>query len=165
MGSVRQLSGWRCQKKVKTSWPFRTTTSSCQPLTSSTPTSRLSPPKLKDLISTPQRATLRGHNTTSLVVIATWWCSVMARQPPVEHRGPNAAEHFLESLQEERKIKGVLADSKAMRMTRGTGVPSAPLRRATYVTNASRATPCVTTATLQVNIEGRHITPATSSYG
>ena len=41
-------------------------------------------------------------------------------EPPVEYRGPNAAEHFLESLQEEeRKIKGVLADPKAMRMTRG----------------------------------------------
>ena len=40
-------------------------------------------------------------------------------EPPVEYRGPNAAEHFLESLQEEeRKIKGVLADPKAMRMTR-----------------------------------------------
>ena len=40
-------------------------------------------------------------------------------EPPVGYRGPNAAEHFLESLQEERKIKGVLADPKAMRMTRG----------------------------------------------
>ena len=40
-------------------------------------------------------------------------------EPSVEHRGPNAAEHFLESLQEEeRKIKGVLANPKAMRMTR-----------------------------------------------
>ena len=38
---------------------------------------------------------------------------------PVEYRGPNAAEHFLESLQEEEcKIKDVLADPKAMRMTR-----------------------------------------------
>ena len=38
--------------------------------------------------------------------------------PPVEYRGPNATEHFLESLQEEEsKIKGVLADPKAMRMT------------------------------------------------
>ena len=40
-------------------------------------------------------------------------------EPPVEYRGPNAAEHFLESLQEEDcKIKGMLADPKAMRMTR-----------------------------------------------
>ena len=39
-------------------------------------------------------------------------------EPPVEYRGPNAAEHFLESLQEEeRKIEGVLADPKARRMT------------------------------------------------
>ena len=90
-------------------------------------------------------------------------------EPPVEYRGPNAAGNFLEPLQEEeRKIKAVLADPKAMRMTRGggggTGVPSAPLRRATYVTNLSWATPCMTTATLQVNIEGRPILPATSSY-
>ena len=40
-------------------------------------------------------------------------------EPPVEYRGFNAAEHFLESLQEEeRKIKGVLDDPKAIRMTR-----------------------------------------------
>ena len=40
-------------------------------------------------------------------------------EPPVEYRGPVAAKHFLESLQEaECKIKGVLADPKAMRMTR-----------------------------------------------
>ena len=39
-------------------------------------------------------------------------------EPPVEYRGSNAAEHFLESLQEEeRKIKGVLTDPKSMRMT------------------------------------------------
>ena len=111
---------WRCRKKVKTRRPFRTTTSSCQPLTSSTPTLRLSPPKSWDLSSTPRRAILNGHNTTRLVVIATSWCGVMFQtEPPVEYRGSNAAEHFLESLQEEeRKIKGVLADPKAMRMTR-----------------------------------------------
>ena len=41
-------------------------------------------------------------------------------EPPVEYRGPNTAEHFLESLrEEERKIKAVLADPKAMRMTLG----------------------------------------------
>ena len=40
-------------------------------------------------------------------------------EPPVEYHGPNAAEHFLESLQEEEsEIKGLLADPKAMRMTR-----------------------------------------------
>ena len=40
-------------------------------------------------------------------------------EPPVEYRGPNAAEHFLEALQEEeRKIKAVLANPKAKHMTR-----------------------------------------------
>ena len=40
-------------------------------------------------------------------------------EPPAEYRGPNAAEYLLKSLQEEvSKINGVLADPKAMRMTR-----------------------------------------------
>ena len=40
-------------------------------------------------------------------------------EPPVEYHGPNAAEHFLESPQEEEsKIKGVLADPKAMGIIR-----------------------------------------------
>ena len=63
----------------------------------------------------------RGHNTMRLVVIATSWRSVMGGQtePPAEYHGPNIAEHLLKSLQEEEsKIKGVLADPKAMRMTR-----------------------------------------------
>lgn len=39
-------------------------------------------------------------------------------EPPVEYRGPNAAEHFLRSLKaEEQKIKNALAYPKAMRMT------------------------------------------------
>ena len=52
------------------------------------------------------------------------YCYVVVRcdgqtEPPVEYRGPNAAEHFLKALQEEeRKIKTVLANPKAMRMTR-----------------------------------------------
>ena len=52
------------------------------------------------------------------------YCYIMVRcdgqtEKPVEYRGPNAAEHFLQALQEEEdKIKGVLATSKAMRMTR-----------------------------------------------
>ena len=46
------------------------------------------------------------------------WCAGQT-EPPVEYRGPDAAEHPLKSLQEEEsKIKGVLADHKAMRMTR-----------------------------------------------
>ena len=40
-------------------------------------------------------------------------------EPPVEYRGPDAAEHFLQALQgEEREITGVLADPKAIRITR-----------------------------------------------
>ena len=40
-------------------------------------------------------------------------------EPQVEYRGADAAEHILKSLQEEEsKIKGMLADPKAMRMTR-----------------------------------------------
>ena len=52
------------------------------------------------------------------------YCYIMVRcdgqtEPPVEYRDPDAAEHLLKSLQEEEsKIKGVLADPKAMRMTR-----------------------------------------------
>ena len=39
---------------------------------------------------------------------------------PVEYRGPNAAGHFLESLQEEeRKIKSILAIPMTTKMTRG----------------------------------------------
>ena len=40
-------------------------------------------------------------------------------EPPVKCRGPDAAEHFLQALQgEESKIKGMIADPQAMRMTR-----------------------------------------------
>ena len=52
------------------------------------------------------------------------YCYIVVRcdgqtEVPVEYRGPNAAEHFLQALQEEeQKIKGVLANPKAMRMTR-----------------------------------------------
>ena len=52
------------------------------------------------------------------------YCYVKVRcdgqtEAPVEYRGPDAAEHFLRALQEEeRRIKGVLANSKNMRMTR-----------------------------------------------
>ena len=43
-------------------------------------------------------------------------------EPPVEYRGPNAAEHFFKVLQEEeRKIKTVLANPKVMQMTREDG--------------------------------------------
>ena len=112
-------------EEVKTSWPFKTTTSSCQPLTSSTPTSRLSPPKSRDLSSTPQRGhNTRGHKRTQHHEACSYSFIVVRcdgqTEPPVEYRGPNAAEHFLESLQEEeRKMKGVLANPQALRMTRG----------------------------------------------
>jgi hypothetical protein len=51
------------------------------------------------------------------------YCYIVVRcdgqtEKPVEYRGPNAAEHFLRALQEEEsKIKRVLANPKAMRMT------------------------------------------------
>ena len=62
-------------------------------------------------------------------------------QTPVEYRGPNASEHFLESLQEEEsKIKGVLADPKAMRMTRENWLAFRTAETWMYVTNLSRAT-------------------------
>ena len=52
------------------------------------------------------------------------YCYIVVRcdgrtNPPVEYRGPNAAEHFLEALREEKcRIKAVLANPKAMHMTR-----------------------------------------------
>ena len=67
-------------KKVKTSWSFRTTTSSCRPPTSSTLTLRLSPPRSRDPSSIPRRATLRGRSTTRPVVTATSLFGVMAAQ-------------------------------------------------------------------------------------
>ena len=51
------------------------------------------------------------------------YCYVVVRsdgetEPPVEYRGPNAAEHFLRApKEEERKIRNVLARPKAMSMT------------------------------------------------
>ena len=52
------------------------------------------------------------------------YCYIVERcdgqaEPPVEYRGSDAAEHLLKLLQEEEsKIKGMLADPKAMRMIR-----------------------------------------------
>ena len=51
------------------------------------------------------------------------YCYIVVRcdgeaEPPVVYRGPNEAEHLLRALKdEEQKIKGVLANPKAMRMT------------------------------------------------
>ena len=75
-------------ESVRTSSPSRTTTSSYRSPTSSMQTLRLSPPRFRDLSSTPQKGTLRGHNTMRLVVIATSWCGVMARQ---SHQSNTAA--------------------------------------------------------------------------
>ena len=99
------------------------------------------------------------------------YCYIVVRcdgqtEPPVEYRGPDAAEHLLKSLQdEESKIKGVLADPKAMSMTREDWLAFRTAETCHIWTNLSRATLCVTTATLQVNIEGKPITPVASSYG
>ena len=79
-GLGRPQSGWSCRKRVRTGASSKTTTSSCRPLSLSMRTLRLSPSRLRGLSSTPQRAALRGHNTMRLVVIATSWCGVMARQ-------------------------------------------------------------------------------------
>ena len=52
-------------------------------------------------------------------------------EPPVEYRGPNAAEHFLKAIQEEeRKIKVMLANNAAINCHRcekpleGASVPT-----------------------------------------
>ena len=51
------------------------------------------------------------------------YCYIVVRcngwtEPPVEYRGPSAAEHFLKALQgKECRIKVVLADPQPMRMT------------------------------------------------
>ena len=86
-------------------------------------------------------------------------------EPPVEYRGPNAAQHLLESLQEEEsKIKCVLADPKAMMMTREAWLAFRTTETC-HVCDKPLESDSVTTATLRVNIEGQPITSATSSYG
>ena len=82
-------SEWICQKRDKIKSPFRTTTSSCRLPTSSMQTLGLSPPRLRGLSSTPQRSTLRLHNTMRLVVIAISWCGVTVRQ---RHQSNSAAQ-------------------------------------------------------------------------
>ena len=76
-------------------------------------TTKVEGPELDLPKSNTQR--MQHHEACSYIVVR---CDGQT-EPPVEYHGPNAAEHFLESLQEEeRKIKGVPADPKAMRMTR-----------------------------------------------
>ena len=87
------------------------------------------------------------------------YCYILVRcygqtEPPVEYRGSNAAEHLLKSLQEEEsKIKGMLADPKAMRMTREDWLAFRTAETC-HVCDKQRATLCVITATLRGNIEG-----------
>ena len=122
--------------------------------------------KVKGPSSTPQRAIPRERNTMRFAAIATLVRCDGQTGPPVEYYGPNAAEHFLESLQkEESKVKSVLADPKAMMMTREDWLASAQLKHATFVTILSMVTLFATTATSRENIEEQPITPAASSYG
>ena len=77
-------------------------------------TTKVEGPELDPTKSNTQRTQYHEACSYSYIVVR---CDGQT-EPPVEYRGPNAAKHFLESLQEEeRKIKGVLADPKAMRMT------------------------------------------------
>ena len=117
-GIARQLCGWRCRERV-TSSPSRTTTSSCRPLHHlcrlEALTTKVDGPELDPTKSKTQRTQHHEVCSYSYIVVR---CDGQT-EPPVEYRGPNAAEHFLGSLQEEEcKIKSVLADPKAMRITR-----------------------------------------------
>ena len=87
------------------------------------------------------------------------YCYVVVRcdgqtEPPVEYRGPNAAEHFLKALQEEeRKIKTVLANPKAERT--GGHITAPPpvmcvknhLRVTTVTSSENTEMPLITRAT------------------
>ena len=78
-------------------------------------TTKVEEPELDPTKSNSQRTQHHEACSYSYIVVR---CECQT-EPPVEYRGPNAAEHFLESLQEEEsKIKDVLADPKAMRITR-----------------------------------------------
>ena len=74
-------------------------------------TTKVDGPELDPTKSNTQRIQHHEACTYSYIVVR---CDAQT-EPPVEYCVPNAAEHFLKSL--ERKIKGVLADPKAMRMT------------------------------------------------
>ena len=78
-------------------------------------TTRLAGPELDPTMSNTQKTQHHEACSYSYIVVR---CDGQTEKP-VEYRGPNAAEHFLQALQEEEsKIKGVLANPKAMRMTR-----------------------------------------------
>ena len=79
-------------------------------------TTKIEGPELDPTKSNTQRT--QRHNKACSYSYIVVRCDGQT-EPIFEYRGPNEAEHVLESLQEgECKIKGVLADSKAMRMTR-----------------------------------------------
>ena len=79
-------------------------------------TAKVEGPKPDPAKSNTQRTQHHEVCSYSYIVLRCDGCT----EPPVEYRGPNAAGHFLESLQEEeREIKALLADPKAMRMTLG----------------------------------------------
>ena len=78
-------------------------------------TTKVEGPELDLTKSNAQRTQHHEACSYSYIVV----CCDGQTEPPVEYRGSRAAEHFLESLQEEEsKIKSVLADPKVMRMTR-----------------------------------------------
>ena len=79
-------------------------------------TAKVEGPELDPTQSNTQRTQQHEECSYSYVVVV---CSDGETEPPVEYRGPDAALHFLQAQQGgESKIKGVLADPKAMRMTR-----------------------------------------------
>ena len=79
-------------------------------------TTKVEGPELDPTKSNTQRTQHHKACSYSFIVVR---CDGQT-EPPVEYRCPNAAEHFLEALQEEeRKIKGVLANPQALRMMRG----------------------------------------------
>ena len=78
-------------------------------------TTKLAGPELDPTMSNTQKTQHHKACSYSYIVVR---CDGQTEKP-VEYRGPNAAEHFLQALQEEeQKIKGVMANPKAMRMTR-----------------------------------------------
>ena len=117
-GLGRLQSGWRCRRRVKTRLPSKTTTSSFQPLYIIYADFEALTTKVEGLDPTKSNSRKTQHHE------ACSYCYIVVRcvggtNPPVEYRGPNAAEHFLEALrEEERRIKAVLANPKAMHMTR-----------------------------------------------
>ena len=99
------------------------------------------------------------------------YCYVKVRcdgqtEAPVEYRGPDAAEHFLRALQEEeRGIKGKLANPQAMRMTHADWETHRSRADAMCVTTSWKETLSGTTATSPVSTEEPPTAPAISYCG